>query len=190
MSAHHFCVDGWILRFSNTNVLMHRTGFQKWSPQWSFHENVSLPFFVTDRNRGLRIQWCHALYGTCPVRPWMSIVLQKNVVEEAQSPMCSLKWFFFVCQLQFKMIVLYYWEIQKMQEILKTNGGRGQKSRLKNEGQLFYCNISNGLSLIEKFPLKKIPKLEWEDSVVKVSMFLAGSSCIVLPQCRHGFCGS
>ena len=48
----------------------------------------------------------------------------------------------------------------------------GQKSRLKNEGQLFYCNISNGLSLTEKIPIKKIPKLEWEDSVCQSLYFL------------------
>ena len=51
--------------------------------------------------------------------------------------------------------------------------GGGQKSRLKNEEQLFYSNISNGLSRIEKIPIKKIPKLEREDSVC-LSLFVLG----------------
>lgn len=62
---------------------MRGTGFQKWSPEWSFYENVSLPLLVIDRNRGFQTQWCHALYSAYPVRPCISIVLafSSGVVE-------------------------------------------------------------------------------------------------------------
>ena len=53
-----------------------------------------------------------------------------------------------------------YLTLEKLNDRSVHFAQKAEKSRLRNEGQLFYCNISNGLSLIEKIPIKKISKLE------------------------------